>query len=78
MRDPNDRISDDDLFELTGVRQPAAQCRRLQEQGIRFIVNADGQPRLTYESLNRQLASQGAPAYSGDLRVVEGPRFESL
>lgn len=78
MRDPNARISDDDLYELTGVRQPAAQCRRLQEQGIKFITNSDGHPRLTYESLNRQLASQGVAPYSTEVRTVEGPRFESL
>lgn len=45
-------LSDDELAELTGVEQPAAQLRVLREHGLFPIVRRDGRPRLTWAALD--------------------------
>lgn len=47
-----------DLHELTGTPQPSKQADCLRKNGIRFVMGADNKPRLTIESLNRQLSNK--------------------
>lgn len=35
-----------ELADLTGLRQPSAQIRWLQKNGVTHYVRADGQPRV--------------------------------
>lgn len=44
-------LSDDDLVELTGVEQPAAQARVLREHGLKPIMRRDGKPRVTWSAV---------------------------
>jgi hypothetical protein len=39
-------MTDDELFELTGYRQPKKQIAMLKKQGVPFNVNASGHPKV--------------------------------
>lgn len=41
-------LSDEELEELTGVTQPAAQRRWLDSYGVRYALRRDGRPRTTW------------------------------
>lgn len=40
-------LTDEELVELTGLRQGAAQIRWLHKFGVAHYVRADGRPRVT-------------------------------
>lgn len=48
-------LTDEELAELTGYRQPARQKRWLDAQGIRFFEGADGRPRVLSDAITRIL-----------------------
>jgi hypothetical protein len=39
-------LTEDQLQELTGYRQPKAQVTWLQKNGVRHYVRADGRPKV--------------------------------
>ncbi len=39
-------LSDEEVFVLTGYKQPAKQCAQLKSQGIPFHTNKAGHPRV--------------------------------
>lgn len=39
-------LTEDELVELTGFRQPAKQCAHLKAQRIPFYTNRAGHPRV--------------------------------
>ena len=49
---PGNLLTDDELAELTGVEQAAAQLRVLREHGLHPIVRRDGKPRITWASVD--------------------------
>lgn len=44
-------LTREELAELTGYVQPAAQIRWLQKNGIHHTVRADGKPRVLPQAL---------------------------
>lgn len=44
----NSCLTDGDLQEITGVEQPAAQCRALDRLGVKYSKRKDGKPRTTW------------------------------
>lgn len=48
-------LSRDDLRELTGYVQTAAQVRWLVDRGWRHVIGADGRPRIMRAEAERHL-----------------------
>lgn len=46
-------LSAADLHDLTGYQQPKRQARVLDAHGIRYVLRADGQIRVTWEQVNQ-------------------------
>lgn len=44
-------LSRDELYELTDYRRPSKQIAWLRKQGVRFMVAADGYPRVLRRDL---------------------------
>lgn len=59
-------LTDEELVELTGVEQPAAQMRRLREYGLNPFPRPDGRPRLTWSALDAAMtaADKATPDWS--------------
>lgn len=62
-------LTPEQLEDLTGLKQAAAQIRWLQKNGVEHYVRADGQVRVVPAALE--------PA-RGDTRSVTKPNFEVL
>lgn len=64
-------LTPEQLEDLTGLRQPAAQIRWLRANRITVYVRADGRPRVPVSELQRraQPTDAGAPSQ---------PNFEAL
>ena len=76
MIDPYDTVSEEFLERLTGLSQPAAQCKFFRDHGVHFLINkATGRPALTYEALTRQLANRATQSYK---KNFDGPRMEQV
>lgn len=57
-------LSRNDLYELTGYTQGAAQIRWLRKNGIQHTVRADGKPRVVPAALSpNQKPAPRAPNY---------------
>jgi len=54
----SDILTDDELHDLTGLKQGAAQIRWLRKNGIRAFIRADGKPRVLRAYLNREQHSR--------------------
>ncbi|WP_366518047.1 DUF4224 domain-containing protein [Nevskia soli] len=52
-------LSDQELVELTGVEQSAAQLRVLRPHGIWPVVRRDGRPRVTRSAVSRAMLAKG-------------------
>jgi hypothetical protein len=61
-------LSADDLADLTGRRRSSAQIRWLSAQGLRFVLGADGRPRVLRAEVEGRLLSK-RPAREPRLRV---------
>jgi len=57
-------LSDDELLELSGLKQGAAQVRFLRrEYGLSVPRRVDGKVRVTWDAINQAVArSKAAPA----------------
>jgi hypothetical protein len=51
-------LTDDELVELTGYRQPAKQCEHLRAQRIPFHTNRAGHPRVARAILEGRKATE--------------------
>lgn len=51
-------LTDDDVRELTGAEQPAAQARVLREHGLHPVIRRDGRPRVTWEAVTQAMISR--------------------
>jgi hypothetical protein len=51
-------LTDTDLVDLTGYKQPRRQAEWLKRSGIRFLTRHDGRPALTWEMLNSSLVER--------------------
>ena len=60
-------LTDAEIEDLTGYRQPARQARALDERGVRYFLRRDGRVRVTWDQVN----AQGAPA------ARRGPNLEA-
>lgn len=47
-------LTPEQLEDLTGLTQPAAQLRWLRKNGITVYERADGKPRVPVAAINRQ------------------------
>jgi hypothetical protein len=45
-------LTKDELEQLSGLTQPAAQVKWLKTQGINHFVRNDGRPSVTWEFVN--------------------------
>ena len=45
-------LTSNDLKDLTGYRQPASQCRWLDNNGIGYRVSSHGKPKTTWSAVN--------------------------
>lgn len=61
-------LTPDELQQLTGLRQNAAQIRWLARQGIRHRVRADGRPVVMACDLSQTQGPEQRP----------GPRFDRI
>ncbi|MDC3321763.1 DUF4224 domain-containing protein [bacterium] len=41
-------LSDKEVIELTGYKQPTKQCVKLEGDGIHFIADRYGKPKVTW------------------------------
>lgn len=62
-------LTDEQLADLTGLKQPAAQIRWLQRNGVDHYVRADGKPRVLMSALRRNAA---------EVTGAASPNFEAL
>jgi hypothetical protein len=69
-------LTDSDLFDLTGLKQPAAQERYLRAKGYRFDCNARGVPRILWAQVEARQA--GAPANEAQNSAGNGPNTGAL
>jgi hypothetical protein len=54
-------LSEDDLFELTGYRQPTKQVAHLRKERIPFHQNRAGRPRVTKAVLEGRKVAPASP-----------------
>jgi hypothetical protein len=66
-------LTPDELVELTGYKQPAAQIRWLRTNGIDHTVNAAGKPKV-----KRTYGEVGAGSPMRGVRPPATPDFEAL
>lgn len=59
---PHPLLTDDDLADLTGLSQPAAQRRWLDRHGIAYTVRVDGVPRTTWGAVEAALGMRQTSA----------------
>ena len=55
-------LNRDELFALTGRKQPAAQCRELREMGIPFIRRGSGAPVVSRVLVQQAMSPRGGSA----------------
>ncbi|ULJ60824.1 DUF4224 domain-containing protein [Wielerella bovis] len=46
-------LSAEELYDLTGYRSPKKQCEHLRTQGIAFLINARGYPRVSRTTIEQ-------------------------
>ena len=61
-----DLLTNEEVAELTGLEQPAAQIKLLKKHGLNPIVRADGRPRLTWAALTAVIAGSKEQAWEPD------------
>jgi hypothetical protein len=62
-------LTDDELYTLTRRTQGAARIRVLKRQGIAFKLDGNGDPVVTWESVNR---------HSGSMAKQRGINYQAL
>jgi hypothetical protein len=62
-------LTDEEMVELTGYRQPAAQIRWLQKWRIRHTINRNGHPKVTQAAVEGSEAPKTKPNFAA-LRQV--------
>lgn len=53
-------ITDAELIEITGHKQPGKQCRALEDHGVIFFKDKDGKPHTTWYNFNHPKHLRGA------------------
>lgn len=56
-------LTDDEIYDLTGYRQPAAQVRWLQKNGVQHYVRSDGKPRVLPSALEEREQPSARPNF---------------
>lgn len=57
-------LTDAELADCTGHKQPAAQARWLKAHGFHFFVKANGRPLVGREHFNQVMAGRTIPSPS--------------
>jgi len=65
-------LTSEELYELTGYKLAAAQCRWLEGRGYPFDSNASGKPRVLRAYVHQRLC----PAHQA-IQMAE-PNFEAI
>lgn len=60
-------MSHDELQELTGLIQPAAQIRWLKANGVEHFVRVDGKPRVPKDEKGHPIRIAAQTVVSGDV-----------
>lgn len=55
-------ISKEDMKEILGTPIAARQAECLRKNGIRFVLDVNDRPKLTWEALNMQIVGVQHPA----------------
>lgn len=63
-------LTDEEMIELTGYRQPAAQIRFLQKWRIRHVVNRNGRPKVTQAAVEGSERPKTSPNFKALHQVV--------
>jgi len=63
-------VTFDDLKQVTGLQQPAAVRRWLEERGIPYLTRQDGKP-ITREAVVDAVLMRGASFVGPDFRGLE-------
>jgi hypothetical protein len=69
-------LTDIELVELTGLKQPAAQARYLHSKGYRFDCNARGVPRVLWSQVQARQAA--TPEITAQNDVEKSPDTSAL
>jgi hypothetical protein len=48
-------MTDAELEEMTGLQRPSAQIRWMDRYGIKYVVSAEGRPRVLRSHLERMM-----------------------
>ena len=59
-----------ELQELTGRRRPSAVAAHLRQLGVRYVLAADGSPRVAQAELDRLLGPAGARSGDPDFAAL--------
>jgi hypothetical protein len=65
-------ITDQDLVNLTGARQKAAQIAWLVDHGWRFEVNSLGRAKVAVSEFNRKMVGGRAPKQEPNFSGLNG------
>lgn len=65
-------LNDEQLIELTGYVQPAAQIRWLRRNGLAHYVRADGHPKVAISTLQVSSPVLQKTSLEPDLEAVRG------
>lgn len=68
-------LTDEELAELTGYRQPGKQIAMLKRQGVPFHVNAAGHPKVARAILEGKhvavkTTKEWTPSWAGSLAKI--------
>jgi len=69
----NSIITDLEIEEITGYKNPSKQCETLRKAGVFFICRRDGRPRTTWAHFNSPLSQRSVQE-----QPSHQPNFEAL
>lgn len=67
-------LTEEQLVDLTGLTQPAAQVRWLKANGVRHFVRADGHVRVPKKAVEGEDAGAGPVSAQPDFGALSAAR----
>lgn len=68
-------LTDEDMLEITGVEQPAAQCRILDRLGVKYSKRKDGKPRTTWRLYEYALLGRHEGGLEPDFSALKDGQY---
>jgi hypothetical protein len=72
----SDALTNQELIEITGFKQPSRQRQALRSAGIPFMPKRDGRPSLTWTSYSAALSGNKMQAADKDNEIQ--PNFDAI